>query len=244
MDAASKILSDVFSRHERVAFTLSGGKDSLVVLNLLRPFADQVTIYWLNPGNPFPATVEQMEGVRNEWPYFKEVPGRQREVIAADGWPSDVVPARFTSFGHYVFGAQPFKVQGRLDCCWRSLMAPMIEAIMDDAMTCLIRGKREDEADKSPTRTGDVVDGIEVVYPIWDWTADDVLSFIEENGIALPESYQYANHSLDCMDCTAWWGDGLSKYLEAKHPPEFAEYLRRVTLIKRAVAAEMQNCEV
>lgn len=38
--------------------------------------------------------------------------------------------------------------------------------------------------------------------------------------------------------------EGLSHFLKAKHPERYVEYVRRITLIKSAIADEMKNCEV
>lgn len=85
---------------------------------------------------------------------------------------------------------------------------------------------------------------MELVFPIYHWSKEDVLRYLNDHDIDLPESYSHANHSLDCMDCTAWWGEGLSKFLEAKYPNEHAEYVRRIRLIKKAVLNQMTECEV
>lgn len=234
----------LFGRHEQVALQLSGGKDSLTLLHAMKPWWDRLTVYWTNPGNPFPETVVLMEAIRASVPNFKEVTGRQREIVAADGWPSDVVPVRWTTAGQFVFGEQPFKVQGRLDCCWRSLMEPMHQAMFDDGITCILRGKRLEEADKSPSRSGDVIDGIELVYPLWNWAGSQVVDYMEAHDIPLPASYLHAGHSLDCMDCTAWNGEGISRYLKAAHPEQFTEYVRRIGLIKSAIVSELDQFEV
>lgn len=228
-----------------VALALSGGKDSLAVLHLLRPFWGRLTVYWTNPGNPFPETLAQMAEIRKLVPHFKEVAGHQHEIIERDGWPSDVVPQAYTTDGNLVFGRTPFKVQPRLACCYRSLMAPMYEAMLADGITCCIRGKRREEKDRTGLEDGYVSkEGMRLSFPILEWTEGQVLGFLEAAGVELPEFYAYAKHSLDCMDCTAWWGEGLSRFLEAKHPAAFNEYRRRVFLIKQAVADQMAECEV
>lgn len=238
-------MNDLFSRHERVALSLSGGKDSLACLYLFEPWWDKLTVYWMNPGNPFPETVALMDKIRKLVPHFKEVRGLQPEIIAMDGWPSDVVPHRYTSDGNAIFGQTPFKVQSRLQCCIRALMVPTYRAMVADGVTCCIRGKRREEADKTGLETGYITeDGMELVFPIYDWTLDEVMSYLDRRGVELPAFYQHAKHSLDCMDCTAWWGEGLSKYLKAKHPAAFDEYARRLFLIKQAVAEQMAECEV
>lgn len=234
-------LAPIFARHERVAVQVSGGQDSLALLRFLMPWRDLFCVYWLNPGNPFPETMEMMAEIRSAVPHFKEVAGRQREIVALDGWPSDLVPIKWTRAGQFVLGEKPFMVQGRFDCCWRSMMLPMHEAMISDGITCIIRGKRSDEADKSPSRDGDVIDGIEFAYPLWDWSQREVVEYLKEGGIRRPKSYEYASHSLDCMDCTAWWGEGMGEFLAAEYPDLSAEHVRRINLIKSAIAEEMSG---
>lgn len=233
--------ADLFSRHDRVAVQVSGGRDSMALLHAMLPWKERFCVYWVNPGNPFPETVEMMSILRSVVPHFKEVAGRQREIIAQDGWPSDVVPIKWTRAGQFMFGLKPFMVQGVVDCCWRSRMFPMHEAMVADAITCVVRGKRSDEADQSPSRDGDVIDGIEFRYPLWDWSTDDVVRYLAENNIPQPSSYQYATHSIDCMDCTALLGDGMDRFLEAEHPEQYTEHARRIGLIKSAIAEEMSG---
>lgn len=234
----------IFHRHQRIALQVSGGKDSLAVLHAMTPWHDRLCVYWTNPGDPFPETVELMKAIKSSVPHFVEIAGRQPEIVAKDGWASDVVPQSHTSDGNFVFGETPFKVQPRLSCCYRALMWPMHERMIADGVTCIIRGKRAEEKDKTETRTGSVTLGIETIYPIWDWSRDQVDRYLSDNGVPIPESYAHATHSLDCMSCTAWWGEGLSRYLEAKHPQRYAEYVRRITLIKHAIATQMAECEV
>lgn len=234
----------LFEIHERVALQVSGGKDSLALLHMFKPYWDRLCVFWLNPGDPFPETVALMEKIKAEVPFFVEVAGRQREIIAQDGWPSDVIPHAYTTEGNFVFGPTRFKVQSRLSCCFRSMMLPMHERMKALGVTCILRGKRSEEKDKTPSRSGETHDGFELVYPLWDWTENDVLVYLEQAGIELPPSYDYAGHSLDCMSCTGWWGENLSKWLEAKYPVQHTEYVRRITLIKQAVADQMADCEV
>lgn len=236
------MMGDIFSRHQKVALSFSGGKDSLVCLYLLRPWWDRITVYWLNPGNPFPETLALMERVRAMVPNFKEVRGRQPEIIAQDGWPSDLVPVRFTTQGNDAHGLTPFKVQERLQCCIRSRMLPLYEAMVADGITCCIRGKRFDDDDKTGIPSGYVTEhGMEVVFPIYQWTTEEVFSFLDREGIELPPFYEHSTTFQECMDCTAFWGDGLSRYLAARHPAAFTEYERRVRLIKQAVTEQMKE---
>lgn len=232
-----------FHRHEKIALQVSGGKDSLATLFLMLPWWERLDVCWLNTGDPVPETVAYMAFLQDMLPSFREITGKQPEIVAADGWPSDVVPTIYTTMGQAIFGPQPFKVQDRLSCCFRSLMAPLHSAMVAGGYTLLIRGKRREEKDKTETRTGSTIAGVEFLYPVWDWTEAEVLQYLEDNEIPLPGYYEQTNHSLDCMSCTAWWGEGLPKYLEAKHPEQHTEYVRRIHLIKQAISEQMADCE-
>ena|SRR4249920_277111 len=236
-NSAPNSLHKIFYRHRKVALSLSGGKDSLACLYLLRPFWERLTVYWLNSGDAFPETHEMMARIRAMVPSFKELQGRQPEVIAKDGWPSDIVPYRYTTFSNAAHGPTPFKVQHRYECCVRSMMLPMYEQMMADGATCIIRGKRHDEDDKTGLMSGYVdLNGIELQFPIFDWTSAQVHEYLKAQGVELPMFYKYGgDHSVDCMHCTAYWEDGHGPYLKAEHPVLFEEWNRRMKLITGAV---------
>lgn len=240
LPVAAKVGS-IIGRHDRIALQVSGGKDSLALLYLMMPWWPRLCVYWLNTGDAYPEMVERMEKIRAEVPYFREIKGRQPEIIAADGWPSDVVPHLHTTLGNAVFGPTEFKVQARLDCCWRSLMLPMHQAMQDAGVTLIVRGKREEEADKTGLQSGYVENGIELLFPILDWKAADVFGFLAANDIELPPFYGLANSSLDCMSCTAWLEHKNGDYLAAHYPERHTEHLRRLGLIRDAVSEQMRG---
>jgi len=57
------MIAEIISRHERIALHVSGGKDSLATLYLLRPYWDKLTVYWLNSGDTVPATESMMREI-------------------------------------------------------------------------------------------------------------------------------------------------------------------------------------
>ena len=47
-------LESLFDRHEKAVLAFSGGKDSLVCLDICRAYRDQLTVVWVNTGAMFP----------------------------------------------------------------------------------------------------------------------------------------------------------------------------------------------
>lgn len=206
-------------RHQRIGLHLSGGKDSLATLHLLRPYWHRLTVYWMNTGAAFPETVAMMDRIRAKVPHFVEVVGNQPAQLAAHGWPTDLMPTTSTPDGQAI---EPggIKLQDRYQCCYRSLMLPMHERMLADGVTLIIRGQRSEESAKSPARSGyvDPDSGIELLFPIEGWSESDVYDYLHRHKIPVPAFYDIGNHSIDCMTCTAWWGHGHLRYLRERHP--------------------------
>lgn len=226
----------ILGRHQRIALQLSGGKDSLACLYLLRRYWDRLTVYWCNTGDPFPETVEIIEQVRREVPRFVEIVGRQPEVVEQFGLPSDIVPASHTPIGLLGSGKPGPLIQDRYSCCYRVFMYPMHRRMLDDGITLIIRGQRADDALKAPVQSGHVEDGIEYLFPVENWTAAGVIDYLRTNGRPVPRFYQMLDSAPDCVTCSAYWEHGISAYLKQHHPQAHQVVQLRLDSIKTAVS--------
>ncbi len=224
----------IIGRHERIALQFSGGKDSIACLFLLKPFWDRLTVYWLDTGAAFPETVALAQQVRDMVPNFARIEGRQPQVIEAFGIPSDLVPVSGTPIGIEVAGGgQP--IQDRYLCCYRSIMLPMHERMIEDGITLIIRGQKDADRFKARVRSGEVHDGIEYLFPIQDWTSKQVMDYLREQDAPIPRFYEVLNAAPDCMTCSAWWEEGASKYLKRYHHAQYLENQTRLDVINKAV---------
>lgn len=239
-------LDDIFDRHQRIGLQLSGGKDSLATAYLLRPYWPRLTFYWVNTGDTFPETREAIERVRAEVPNFVEIDGRQSMVLAQFGIPSDIVPASHTFDGLMVSGKPGPLIQDRYSCCVRTIMRPMAERMAQDGITLVIRGQRLDDKLKAPIRSGHVENGIEYLFPIEDWSADEVLDYLRAEQIPVPRFYTMLDHAPDCMTCSGWWEEGVAKYLKVYHPDAYGIVQQRLDAINTAVSEHIAafNIEV
>ena len=234
---------DVFARHEHIALQFSTGKDSLAVLHLLRDHWDQLTVYFVNSGDSFPETLEMAEAVRKIVPHFVEVQGRKPQVEAELGWCSDIVPVGSTAFGRMMGHDEPLLVD-RYTCCFKALMEPMYERMKADGITLIIRGQKNDDDKKPPLRSGHVADGFEFLYPIEDWTAEQVFAYLKEHGVPLPRFYEGGMPGgPDCMHCTAWLEHKMPQYVKRFHPthyPVLMERLNRIAVVVQPYVDALQ----
>jgi 3'-phosphoadenosine 5'-phosphosulfate sulfotransferase (PAPS reductase)/FAD synthetase/precorrin-6B methylase 2 len=227
-------------RHKgRVAFQFSGGRDSTAALYALRDFWPQIRVYHVDTGDQFPETravVAQVEQALAEAGVeliriVTDVKGNHQYA----GYPTDLIPVDNTALGQMVSGA-PLRLQGRYDCCAANLMNPLHARMQLDGMTLLIRGQRADEYASAPLRSGEVADGFEVLYPIEDWSADTVMTFLRF--LELPVAPFYAastRRAPECMGCTAWWDEGRAAYMRAHHPNEHKVFIQRMADIRRDI---------
>lgn len=233
-------MKEILDRHQKIALQLSGGKDSLACLYLLRDHLDKIVVYWLNTGHAYPETLKTIEAARAIAPNVVEIEGSVNEVHAKYGIPSDIVPASSTHLGRIVGGGDQL-IQDRYSCCFLTKIKPLHERMIADGITLIIRGQRNDDAQKAPIRSGAVDDGIEYLFPIEDWTQRQVMDYLREQNAPIPRFYEMLDEAPDCMTCSAWWEKGAARYLKRYHFEEYKEVQRRLDVINSAVSVHIAN---
>lgn len=239
-----KTISDpvksAFSRHTRIGFQFSGGRDSTAALYLLREYWPRMTVYHLDTGDQFPETQVVVNQVEAE---FIAATGRrfERVVTSAEntrnayGLASDLVPVDNIPVGRMLSG-RDVQIISRYDCCFITLMEPIHRRIQHDGISLLIRGQRDDEYAKQPKRSGDIEDGIEFLYPIQDWTGEQVSAYLKDNGHPVAPFYDRgARRAPECMGCTAWWDEGRGAYMREYHPIKFEQYKSNMQAIRAEI---------
>lgn len=243
-------ISERFTRHDRASLHFSGGKDSLACLFLLRPWWDRIVVTWCNTGDAFPETEELVRKVQAAVPHFREVRSYVRPYIEIAGWPVEVLPARHTEpvdAGPRLNRQERPLMQLYQACCHQNISTPLYLADIESKATLVFKGTRlEDSGGRPRFVPGAVVGGLEFHMPIWDWTDAEVWAFLEAEGGELPSHYKLApgTTSLDCMHCTAWWRDGAPgqlRVLRERYPETHREVVRRLQLIRDAVAVEFSH---
>lgn len=228
--------AEILKAHERIALQFSGGRDSLALLLAMRPYWDRVTVYYTNSGDAYPETKALVDAVASIVPHFVEINGRVNQVHEQMGWPSDVMQpgAGYQFAKENIDGYVP--LIDRHNCCFNSIMVPMHERMKADGITLLMRGQRDEDTTKSHVKSGDVIDGVQLMFPIAHWTTVQVDQYIESQGMPMPPYYAAGLTSApDCMRCTAWLEHGAHKYLAAHHPQVASEVNARLIKIRVVV---------
>jgi len=234
-------MQEAIARHEKIALQVSGGRDSIACLYLMREYLDRVTVYWVNTGATFPETIDIMEHVRSMVPNFVEIDGHQPEVIEHAGIPSDIVPASHTPIGIIGGDSDGPLIQDRYSCCANVIMLPLHQRMQQDGITLVIRGQKKADRLKSPLFSGQSDLGIEYLFPIDDWSTEQVMSYLQTQGAPIPRFYEVMDSAPDCMTCSAYWETGAAAYLKRYHNDHYIEVQRRLDFINKAIGPSIIN---
>lgn len=229
-------------RHKgRVAVSFSGGKDSTVVLWMMREagLLDRATVYHLDTGDLFPEMLDHVAEVSNWCPRFVTVQTDARAWAREHGDPTDLLPHSSHLIGQSMREGR--KLSARYDCCFANLMGPLYARMKEDGITLTVRGTRRDDMKHVPVADGETLDGMEVLAPLENWTEAKVFAFIAKHEIPIPAFYEHFRQGPECMTCPAWWHVDAGPYLKERHPAAFGAYEGRVNNVMREVAPCLQN---
>lgn len=226
----------------KTALAFSGGKDSWACLWLNKDKLSEIVVLWVNTGKNYPEMLATIKKARAMCPNFVELIVDRDGQNAHHGLPSDVVPINWTRLGQSVTVEKPVMVQSYINCCHENIGANLHKYCKDHGITHLIRGQRNDEGHKSSARNGTVIDGVEYVQPIEEWTAQEVLDFVAAH-MPIPDHFAFKHSSMDCYDCTAFAADSKDRieYTKAYHPTMYAAYETRNQALKGALSESMKD---
>ena len=232
--------TSVLDRHEKIACSFSGGKDSLACVYLLRPFKDRITIYHMDTGDLLPEVHEIVEHVKGFWPRFVHIQGDVNGWIKSNGYPTDLLPHTAHTLGQ-MMGEPDHILLPRYDCCFANLMWPTYQRIKDDGNTLIIRGTKAADMRKLPTHSGEIKDGVEIYLPLNGWSHQDVFNYLRSVGAPISRVYDHVTNSPECARCSAWWGEKRASYLRQFHPALHKDYMDRLRIVATELAKPLAN---
>lgn len=209
--------------HTRKILALSGGKDSLACLHLLR--AELEAAIYVDTGHAYPDTHAMIDYAKTLLPVHVVSVDLEAQQARA-GYPSDVVPVYWTVDGEQLSTPKPYRVQPSFLCCYANLAQPLFAEARRLQATHLVFGQRRDETYRATTCDGALVDGLIRVHPIEDWTTAQVLAYLETQMSVPPYFYTIGHSSLDCYDCTGYHHDSQDRraWMQVRYPAYYAAY--------------------
>lgn len=217
-------LGELIAQHDNIILQFSGGKDSTACLYLLKPWWHKVHVVWVNPGAPYPETIDQMDMMRALVPHFHEVMGNQPAWIEQHGYPVDVAPLWHTNWGQSMRAEPTTRFHPFTDCCSANLWGPLAQAIVDLKATLVIRGQKITDPLVSKFPSGYTENGVTYIFPIHQWTDPMVFDFLDMAGAFIPRQYaEGADSSFDCWNCLAYGSHNAARFdhMQRKHPEKW-----------------------
>lgn len=201
---------------------------------------DSLTVVWCDSGDTLAETLELIDRVQGLVPNFLRIAGDSWGVRKQFGWPSDLLLAeQATQLPKAEFPGM-LRLQSKVDCCAKSIMFPLHLAMKELGFTRLLRGQKNSDWPRSSVKSGEVIDGILIEYPLAEWSDADVNEFLRKENWALPGPYAFGLKSLpDCVTCTAWQEVNSGKFLRSRYPTEAALVESRLEQIRTSLTPAM-----
>ena len=212
---------------------LSGGKDSMAVLHLMRH--ELACAIFADTGFSYPEQHAMVAYAETLLPVHRVVVDRAKN-HREHGLPADVVPVEWTTLGQAMTKPKPTLIQPSSCCCYANIAQPMHEEAKRLGATHIVLGQRNDETHRATSQNGEVIDGLNRLYPIRDWTREQVLQYLATK-MEIPAHYALTQSSLDCYDCTAFYTASRDRvaWMKDRYPDYYRAYAEKNNAVLDAV---------
>jgi 3'-phosphoadenosine 5'-phosphosulfate sulfotransferase (PAPS reductase)/FAD synthetase len=210
---------------QRPIFYCSFGKDSSVVLDMIKPYLDKTMVVFVDCGGVYPDVVEWAVEQGKTFPHFMHVhaAGNIWDYIKENGWSVDIEPEDLGGLSDLLLQdplVYTTKVQLWSRCTKDRFWTPGFAFAVMYQPDLYISGERRDDrpcADDWQIRTMSAPDALR---PVLEWNDEDIWRYIDEHGIKLPPSF--SGRQADRRDCYVCFGHRLSSgrvdYLRTAYP--------------------------
>lgn len=201
----------------------SGGKDSLLVLMMLKDQLAHINVVFVNTGKNFPEALSFIDTIKSVCPKFIELKSDRDYDWQQYGMPSDLIPQRYTQAAIDNNAKSGFILQSVFSCCYKNIMLPVAHLAEALGSTMIIRGSKVADSLHDKHHTGSKVGKVTIYDPIENLTDYQVLEALKTFNIDIPDYYSFQETSLDCMDCTGFLDTASDRLalLKKGYPEEY-----------------------
>jgi len=184
-----EFIRNSLENYERVAVLSSWGKDSIVVLDLLRRMDIDLPVIWIDIPFLPDETAEMKEKLEDLWNLNVKA---YKSSVASD-------PERFEKLI-----LNPNLPETNPEACCQILkVEPAMEAVKDLDLNAWISGLRGTESESRSHFSKEFEQGeFTKLHPILNWSEEDVWDFIKKNDLPYHPWYDEGMRSIGCKPCT------------------------------------------
>jgi phosphoadenosine phosphosulfate reductase len=195
----------------RILFTTSFGIEDQIITHIVFENNIPVKVATLDTGRLFPETYKTFNETIKK--YQKKI-----DVYFPDGKAVEKMTTEKGPFSFY------YSKENRIECCLYRKVIPLKRAL--EGMECWISGIRADQSDnRSQMEQLEFDDSKKLFkfYPLFDWTFEQVKTFIKDNEIPYNVLHDKGFVSIGCQPCTRavregedfragrWWWENSSE---------------------------------
>ena len=201
LDKTREIINNALSTANRPVLTLSGGKDSLMLLDLCEPYRERLHVVWARTTETFPHMIDFVRRITQHWD-FTELVADQAAFFEKKGLPSAIIPVR-----HRPHEKNPgVLIQSNGYCCRDLQYKPLARHIKEYDADLVLHGQTAEDLRNLKLSFPKMLRPLKhdrIVAPLADWQADEIMDYCQVQGIDLPMQYLSGlPDSLECWNCT------------------------------------------
>jgi phosphoadenosine phosphosulfate reductase len=206
-------IKQLLKKHKNSVVAFSGGKDSTVVLDMVRKVDADIPAVFCDTGVEYKETYQYVKTVDN----VITVKGKKTfwECVEKYGLPKQ--KGSGTSRGNF--------------CCYHLKEAPMKRFVKDEKIDLIFTGMTMAESWHRHMRYTDLGDyhfvkswNVWKFHPILTWKEKEVWDYINSNNIPHNQAYHHGHDRCGCQPCTAYcvWKEQMAKtnfklYVKIQH---------------------------
>ena len=235
-----QIIDEAMANAQRPVLTLSGGKDSLMLLDLCKPYRERLHVVWARTSETFPHMVDFMHRAMSGWD-AKVLVSDQAAYFAKNGLPSALIPVR-----HRPHEKNPgVLIQSNGYCCKDLQYKPLARYLKEYGADLILHGQTAEDLVNQKASFPAMLSPLprrQIVAPLRAWTGKEVMDHCRAHRVELPKQYEEGfPDSLECWNCTVRTDLDRFRWMQAHHPELAAKLGELMEVVYGAAIADYEK---